>query len=135
MYNKTGVQIQKLASVIVIFEIIVSEIVAIICLFLFCASVNSSAETESVLTFEINFIFLLCSFIFGLVLPFLSWQKYLFIAGFGELIENTDETKNELTDIKKILISTLNYDESNLHEEDNQKDVELNAKHISSSAR
>ena len=129
MYKKTGVQIQRLASFFVVFEIIVSEIVALICLFLFCANVNFTAETESTLTFELNFIFLLCSFIFGLVLPILSWQKYLFTAGFGELIEDANETKNELADIKKILISTLNYDESNLYEEDHN-DFELNTKHI-----
>lgn len=133
MYKKTGEQLQKAAGRLVVFEIIVSEIVAIVFFFLFCVSVNVVSESDSSLLSGINFIFLLCTLIFGFVIPFFAWQKYLIVAGFGELIENTLDTKNELADIKKILISTLKYDESNLHEEENtenNENVELNVKHI-----
>lgn len=133
MYNKTGKKIKSFASGMAIFEIIVSEIVAIIFFVLFYKNAVAVPVAESKFEEKSLLLFLLISLIFGLVLPFLSWQKYLIVAGFGELIENTLDTKNELADIKKILISTLKYDESNLHEEENtenNENVELNVKHI-----
>ena len=130
MYNKTGQKIKSFASGMAIFEIIVSEIVAIIFFVLFYENAVAVPVAESKFEEKSLLLFLLISLIFGLVLPFLSWQKYLFIAGFGELIENTHETKNELADIKTILISTLNYDASNLNEEENSENVELSIKHI-----
>ena len=99
MYENTGKKIKDFAKLVAFCEIFFFVIVAIA---LFVGGViflNSNADMG------ISVLLFVASFVVGVVACVLSWLKYLFLAGYGELIEETAKTSAHLEDIKNILSS------------------------------
>ena len=97
MYENTGEKIKSFARTMATFEIVSCVIIAFVLFILFCSSASSSV------TGSLPFIFLGVSLGIGIGGSLLAWLKFLFLAGFGELIEETAKSSAELHEIKELL--------------------------------
>ena len=125
MYENTGKKIKDFAKLVVFCEIFFFVIVA---LALFVGGViflNSNADMG------ISVLLFVASFVIGVVGSVLSWLKYLFLAGYGELIEETAKTSAHLEDIKNILKPSDNENNNNSSER-NEKILTCNEKLVCS---
>ena len=109
MYSNTGEKIKGFAKFCAFCEITFCVIVGLV-LFSFTVS-----EPFADISGWYNLLFLVSSFLIGVIGSLLSWLKYLFLAGYGELIYNTREScselkavSSELKDINKVLAKQLN---------------------------
>ena len=101
MYNKTGEKIKGFAGFCAFCEISFCIIIALVLAF---SAAMSSKEFSNPIW--ISYVLFLVSFVIGIVGSLLSWLKYLFFAGYGELISETAKTSELLGDIKDILSNT-----------------------------
>ena len=117
MYNETGSKIKSWATCSVIFEIFLFIFIGFISFFiLFTANELSELGVYLCIGCIVVSIFRIITI----------WGKYLLLAGFGELIENTAETTSEVSEIKKIIIdsrSKENIGESKTIEERSEEEL------------
>ena len=105
MYNKTGEKIKGLAEFCAFVEILSCVIVSV---FLIWFAWNEPVKLPPVLSFVLFF-----GGIGYLVLGILFyWLKYLFVAGYGELIEETTKSSAYLEQISNILRDTYSKENS-----------------------
>ena len=93
MYNNTGNKIKNYAKNMATTEIIFCIVVAIIFIFI-------AFKAKTAFGF---FGFLGGSLIVGIGGSLLAWSKFLFLAGYGELIEETKKAADRVEDIRDIL--------------------------------
>ena len=108
MYNKTGKEIKSFAKFMAFCEI---DFWVILAIFMIWFSWNEPIPMHPILCL----VMFVGAFVVGIFGILFSWLKYLFIAGYGELIDNTDKSfselkvvSSELKDINKVLAKQLN---------------------------
>lgn len=98
MYENTGAKIKSFAKFMAAVEIVFCVIIGFILFFLSAMSTQSGLEPQWYF-----WVFFVASFIIGVGGSLLAWLKFLFLAGFGELIEETAKSSAELHEIKELL--------------------------------
>lgn len=99
IYNETGKEIKRLATIMVYVGSVLCSLIALVPLFI-VASVNQSRYDPA----PDWFVFVVIGgIVLGIVGAFLCWLQHLLLAGFGELIEENAKSAAELKEIKELL--------------------------------
>ena len=96
MYENTGAKIKSFAKAMAIIEIIFVLIVGFIAMGVGASISDYSGDSISLYIFFGGMLFCILGCLF-------AWFKFLFLAGFGELIEETTKSSAELHEIKELL--------------------------------
>lgn len=98
MYENTGEKIKSFAKAMATVEIIFCVLIGFILLFFSFISANSPDPEWY------SWVFFGASLAVGVGGSLLAWFKFLFLAAFGELVEETTNSASYLKDIKEILV-------------------------------
>ena len=121
MYNETGTKIKKKALTAVMFEIGCYMTIGVILFAIFWA--NTLPESKIEMPGWMIFAFLIASIVIGIGGSILAWNKYLLLAGFGELIESSTNTAKELAEIKQILVNDTSENKEDISASSNIEEV------------
>lgn len=99
MYENSGARIKTFAKTMATLEIIFCVIVGLILFSVSIASDNSRFNPE-----WFSWVCLAASLVIGVGGSMFAWFKFLFLAGYGELIEETAKSSEYLKDIRNSLI-------------------------------
>ena len=121
MYNETGTKIKKKALTSVMFEIGCYMTIGVILFVIFWANILPESKIE--MPGWMIFAFLIASIVIGIGGSILAWNKYLLLAGFGELIESSTNTAKELAEIKQILVNDISENKEDISASSNIEEV------------
>ena len=101
MYKNTGEKIKNFAITCAISEMMIFIIFGLVLIigFLYLATKSPSPDIPDLVLLAMPIVGIIIAVIGSLV----SWTKYLLLAGFGELIQNTYELSNDVKDIKEMM--------------------------------
>ena len=98
MYENAGASLKKFVRVLAIIEIVFCVFVGCILFFLGVLPLHTPIEEK------IAFLFSVGGFLLAVVGSLFVWLKYLLIASFAELVEETKKSSNTLSEIKDHLL-------------------------------
>ena len=101
MYNNTGEKIKNFAIVCAVSEMSIFIItgLALIIGFLYLGLKIPASNIPDLVLLAMPIVGIIIAVAGSLA----AWSKYLLLAGFGELIQNTYELSNDVKDIKEII--------------------------------
>ena len=126
MYENTGEKIKGFAKTMAAIEIAFCVVIALV-LFVFVYFFGYVRGDHHWFYLVVS----AASFFIGIGGSLLAWFKFLFLAGYGELIEETAKTSAHLEDIKNILKPSDNENNNNSSER-NEKILTCNEKLVCS---